>query len=325
MTRCTCFILTPSGVSAPQAMVGGLAGFATIHTGSSAGDFAPVADQVDFLVTYGGGNPKRLLEPMEIWPERLRWISHSGIGVDQFLFPRLAESDIVVTNMRGVSIYAVAMAEFAFAAIALFAKKLLEVERNRASHQWSPVRHSLLQGKTFGVIGLGTIGQELAKRALAFDMNVVATRRNPGHASLPGVTVLAPSELDRLLADADYLAICAPRTAETHNLIGAGEIAVMKPGSVIVNVARGGMVNELALVDALESGHLAGAALDVFEAEPLPPDSPLWTAPNLFLSPHMSANVDLVSDVLAEATIDNAKRFLAGEPLLRIVDKLVGY
>lgn len=323
--RLRCFVVSRSGADAPAELLDGLRPYAEVITGSTPQEFAQVAETIDAIFTSGGGNPRFLLEPLGEIPERLRWIAHAGIGVDQFLFPRLVESKITVTNMRGVSSYAEAMAEFAFAAIMLFGKKLLEVERNRERRTWQRVQHSLLRDQTVGVIGLGTIGREIARRAHAFGMTVFATKRHPESASMEGVTILPPEELDTLLQQSNYVVIAAPRTGETHGLIGAHEIQQMKPGAVLVNIARGGMIDESALLAALETGMLGGAALDVFSEEPLPAESPLWTAPNLFLSPHMSAFVELVPGPIVDAMIDNMQRFQRGEPLLRVVDKQRGY
>jgi len=321
----TCFVITRPGNAAPDELTERLASHASVVSGSSIDDFRAVADEVDAIITWGGGNPKILLEPLDVWPARLRWVAHAGIGVDQFLFPRLIESDVMVTNMRGISSYATAMAEFAFAGIILFGKKLLTIEQHRQNRHWERVRHSLLQDQTVGVIGLGTIGTEVVRLARGFGMAVQATRRDPALHADPEVQVFPPSELDTVLKGSDYVVVAAPRTRETDGLIGPRELGLMREGSVLINVARGGMVDEAALLDALRSGHLGGAALDVFEEEPLPVDSPLWTAPNLFLSPHMSAFVEVVPGPIVDAMIDNMQRFHQGQPLERVVDKARGY
>ncbi len=321
----TCFVVTRPGNAAPVELTERLARHARVITGSSAEDFRDIAADVDAIITWGGGNPKFLLEPLDSLPARLRWVAHAGIGVDQFLFPRLVQSDVVVTNMRGVSSYATAMAEFAFAGIMLFGKRLLTIEQNRQNRHWERVRHALLQDQTVGIIGFGTIGREIARIARGFGMTVLATRRESSQEPDPGITVYPAAELDRLLEASDYVVIAAPRTHETHGLIGSRELGLMRKGSVLINVARGGMVDEAALLDALHSGQLGGAALDVFEKEPLPADSPLWSAPNLFLSPHMSAFVETVPGPIVDAMIDNMQRFQQGQPLQRVVDKQRGY
>ncbi|MGD9710853.1 MAG: D-2-hydroxyacid dehydrogenase [Thermomicrobiales bacterium] len=318
-------VLTPAGVSPPESLIEGLTQLVTLHVASTAEEIVDVIQDVDFIIVLGRGELKNVLEGQSDWPRRLRWIAQSGIGVDGLLFPRLIDSDVIVTNMRGVSMYGTAMAEFAFASIMLFAKKMLDIERHRADRQWTRVRHALLHGQTVGIVGFGTIGRELARLAAGFGMDVVATKRHPDGDAPPGVTIYPSNELDSVLSVSDYLAVCAPRTAETAKLIGAREIALMKPGAVIVNVARGGMVDEPALRAALISGHLGGASLDVFETEPLPADDPLWTTPNLFISPHMSAFVDIDPIEIGEAMLDNVRRFVNGEELVRVVDKRLGY
>ncbi|MCC6944204.1 MAG: D-2-hydroxyacid dehydrogenase [Thermomicrobiales bacterium] len=321
----TCFVLTGEGVDLPDALVTGLGEHAAIHTGTSSDDLVPLTDQVDAIIGWSGGNLRALLESLDPFPPRLQWVSQTGIGAEKTLFPRFVESDITLTNMRGISAYADAMAEFAFAAILLFGKKLLTIHDNQRKTHWERVRHSLLQDQTVGVVGLGMIGGAVARRALGFGMTVVATRRNPDRESAPGVQVLPASELDALLARSDYVVLAAPLTSETGHLIGAREIALMKPGAVIVNVARGAMIDDAALVAALESGHLGGAALDVFTEEPLPAESPLWTAPNLFVSPHMSAFAEYDTSPMIDAVVANMRRFRNGEPLEQVVDKRLGY
>lgn len=323
--RPTLFIVTREPNPVPDALVSELSQVVDVIVGSRPEHFAPVIDRVDAIHTWSGGNPRHLLEPLLDLPPRLRWIAHAGIGVDQILFPRLIESDVVVTNMRGLDFYAAAMAEYAFALILLSAKRLREIERNRIRREWKRVQGSSLRGKTLGIVGLGTIGTELAKRALAFEMKVLATRRNPAAPSLPGVEVLPATDLERVLRAADYVVLCAPRTSETDLLIGRTEFEQMKAGAVLINIARGRMVDEAALLDSLRSGHLREAALDVFSQEPLPTDDPLWQEERLFVSPHMSAFVDEPPDVVFEAILENVRRFVEGEPLLRTVDKQRGY
>lgn len=324
--RPTVFLVTPATAPAvPPDLVDALAMLADVVVGSTPVEFAAVADQVDVIQTWAGGNPRPLLEPFAPLPPRLRWISHAGIGVDQFLYPALIESEVEITNMRGVDFYADSMAEFAFSLVLLFARELLRIERNRMHHSWERVMGVSVWGKTLGIVGLGTIGAELARRATSFGMSVMATKRTPNGMSLPGVTVKPPTALQEILPYVDYLVICAPRTAETHGLIDAAALRLMKSEAVLINIARGGIVDEPALLDALQHGRLRGAALDVFGTEPLPPDSPLWDVPNLFISPHMSALVDRPGDRQYNAIVENVQHFLRGEPLVRVVDKRRGY
>jgi phosphoglycerate dehydrogenase-like enzyme len=322
--RPTIFLL-PRDTEPPQTLVDALSAIAHVIVGRTGNDFLPVADQVEAIITWAGGNPRLFLEPMETLPTKLRWVSHSGIGVDQFLYPALIESEVVVTNMRGVTGYSAAMAEYAFSLMLMFAKELIQIERNRVQHEWIRVMHRALYGKALGIIGLGTIGSALASRSQAFGMTVTATRRNPEGEMVNGVRILPHTRLDELLSTSDYVVICAPRTPETHGLIGAEALRLMKPDAVLINIARGGMVDEAALVEALRAGRLRGAGLDVFANEPLPADDPLWDEDRLFISPHMSAFVDTPWPEQHEAILENARRFARGEPLLRVVDKRRGY
>jgi phosphoglycerate dehydrogenase-like enzyme len=175
------------------------------------------------------------------------------------------------------------------------------------------------------VVGLGGIGREVAQRAKGFGMRVLATRRSavppPPYVDQQGTA----DDLHRFLAEADVVVLCVPLTDETTGMISAEELALMKPGSYLVNVARGRVVVTEALVDALERGHLAGACLDVTDPEPLPAGHPLWTMPNVVITPHVSSRSALTGDRWEALYIENLRRFGAGEPLLNVVDKTAGY
>jgi phosphoglycerate dehydrogenase-like enzyme len=192
---------------------------------------------------------------------------------------------------------------------------------------WRFTPGRLLAGSTLGVVGLGAIGTAVAERARAFGMRVVAIRRSytPGMTSPVAEELGGPSDLPRLLAEADVVVLSAPETPETDNLIGADELALMKPGSVLCNVARGSLVDETALIDALSRGRLRAAILDVVQEEPLPPDSALWKAPNLYLSPHSAPSQDGYFDRLAELFARNVLRYAKGEPLINLASPDQGY
>lgn len=261
---------------------------------------------------------------------RLRWVHSSAVAVETIAVADLAARGVRLSNTRGVQ--AVPIAEHVLATVLALAKQLpFALERQRDA-RWSqqefigPRLPWVLRGRTLGLLGVGTIGAEVARLASAFGMRVIATRRRHDLPAVPGLSeVLPPSALHDLLAQADVVVVAAPLTAETHGLMGPGEFARMKPGAVLVNVGRGRIVDRDALVASLRSGHLGGAALDVFHEEPLPADDPLWSLPNVVLTPHTSGfragHWDEVIDLFAE----NLRRFEAGEPLVHEVRAELGY
>jgi phosphoglycerate dehydrogenase-like enzyme len=248
--------------------------------------------------------------------ERLRWVHTSAVAVETLCLPDLFARNVIVSNSRGVQ--SAAIAEHVMAVMLGFAKQLpfaFERQRMRTWAQNEFVGEHLpwlLRGRTLGLIGMGTIGTEVARLATAFGMTIVAARRRDGN-------------LADVLRLSDVLVIAAPLTPETQNLIGARELAQMKPGAVLINVGRARIIDHAALVDALRSGHLGGASLDVFPHEPLPPDDPLWTAPNTILTPHTSGFRRGHWDEVTELFSDNLRRFLRGEPVRFRVEPALGY
>lgn len=261
---------------------------------------------------------------------RLRWLHCSGHAVGHFPLQELEARRIVVTNSRGVQ--SVPIAEHVMACLLALARKLPATFRDQQERVWRPNALTgeaspwLLAGRTMGIIGAGTIGEAIAIRAKAFGMRVTGIRRNPSRGTPTGFDeVLGPAEKDRMLAAADVVVIAAPFTAETDRLIDARAIEAMRTGAIVINIARGQLIDELALAGALESGRLGGAALDVFATEPLPADSPLWSMPNVIVTPHTSGfrvgHFDAVIDLFSE----NLTRYERGVDLLNVVDLQVGY
>ncbi|MFN2444153.1 MAG: D-2-hydroxyacid dehydrogenase [Vicinamibacterales bacterium] len=261
---------------------------------------------------------------------RLRWVHTSAVAVETLCLPELFARGVLVSNTRGVQ--ATPIAEHVFATVLALAKQLpfaLEQQRHArwAQNEFAGDRLPwLLRGRTLGLIGVGTIGGEIARLARAFGMTVIATRRRPEQADVAAIAeVLPASALDALLVRADVLVVAAPLTPETDGLVGAAQIARMKRGSVLVNVGRARIIQTAALVDALHAGHLAGASLDVYPQEPLPPDHPLWTCPNIILTPHTSGFRHGHWEEVVELFADNLMRFEKGEGLrYRVVPEL-GY
>lgn len=259
--------------------------------------------------------------------DRLAWVHSPAAGVGRLLFPALVESPVVLTNSRGMN--ASAVAEHTFAMLLALVRRLPVAVRAQQDGRWAQDDLSglpMLAGRTLGIVGLGAIGTALASLGRAFGMRVIATRRTAGGPCPPEVDrVLASTDLDQLLAAADVVVVAAPLTRETRDLIGASEFARMKPGGYFVNIARGKLVRERDLVAALESGHLGGAALDVFEREPLESSNPLWTLPNVVITPHVAGFRSDYWEAAVDLFADNLGRFRRGDPLRNVVDKRRGY
>jgi len=253
---------------------------------------------------------------------RLRLVQMSGAGVDSLLpAPDLPEG-VAVANARGI--HEPEMSEFVLGLVLALAKRIPRAVRQQAAREWAMFGVRTLAGRTLGVLGLGAIGHAVARRGKALGMRVVGTRRTPE--PLPDVdSVYPPEETGRVLAESDVVVVVLPHTDETRGLLGAEALARMRPRAHLVNVARGGIVDEDALDHALREGRLGAAAFDVFEDEPLPPSSPLWDAPNLLVTPHVAGvSRDYMARV-AELFFDNVRRLERGWPLRNVVDRARGY
>ena len=210
----------------------------------------------------------------------------------------------------------------------VFGKDTLRLTRDQQAKRWERHAGEEVRGKVVCVVGLGKVGREVARLARALDARVTGVVRDTRGRSADdlGVDALGTIEmLDSLLVEADVVVLATPHTPDTHRLLDARRIALLKPTAVVVNVARGDVVDEAALVDALQAGRLRGAALDVFEQEPLPADSPLWTLPNVLVSPHSASTVAAENERIVELFCDNLRRYLAGAPLLNALDKELLY
>jgi phosphoglycerate dehydrogenase-like enzyme len=255
----------------------------------------------------------------------LRWIQAVGSGVGQFAASRLEDGDITLTNAAGVG--APSIAEFVIGMIVAAWKDFPALAELQRARKWESHYGRLIMGSTVGVIGLGAIGAAVAQRVKPFGVEVLAIRRSfePGMTAPNVDELFGPDALHEVLARSDTVVLAAAGTPETENLIGEAELAAMRPGSVFVNVARGTMVDEPALIAALESGHLRAAAIDVAREEPMPPDAALWDAPNLIFSPHSSPSQDRYFDMVFDLFIDNLGRYVAGESLRNVIDLSKGY
>ena len=263
----------------------------------------------------------------------LRWFQFPGAGIDNLLRTGLLSkgSPVVVTSVAGI--HAIPISEYVFASMLMFAHRFPEMVRLQQQHNWAygrrwdALRGTELYGKTLGVIGLGGIGRRIAQLGRAFGMRVLGLRRSPGGAaSDPDVDELYPPQrLRDLLGASDYIVLAVPLTPETERMIGEHELLAMRPTAFLVNISRGRVIDEQALIRALQSGWIAGAGLDVTVEEPLSKESPLWDIPNVILTPHMSGLTDQYSARLTEIFTENLRRYRAGEPLLHIVDPERGY
>ena len=261
---------------------------------------------------------------------RLRWLHSSAVAVETLCLPELFARAVIVSNSRGVQ--STPIAEHVFAVLLALARQLPFVLERQRDRRWAQNELAgdrlpwLLKGRTLGLIGAGTIGAAIARLGSAFGMKVVALTRRPKVESIRGIDeLLPPGDLDRLLERSDVLIIAAPLTPETLNLIGAAQLARMKRGSILINVGRARIVDHEALADALDSGRLAGASLDVFHREPLPPEDRLWTAPNIILTPHTSGFRQGHWDEVIDLFSENLLRFRAGEPVRFRVEPSLGY
>jgi phosphoglycerate dehydrogenase-like enzyme len=253
----------------------------------------------------------------------LKWIQSASAGVDSLLFPDLAESHVVLTNARGV--YEEAMAEYVLGLMLVMAKGLRGVLERQGRAEWDHRQTERLERKRVVVAGTGPIGRAIARycRALRMSVRGVARNAHPGDADL--VEIFGVERLADAVSSADYVVNALPATEETRHLFDRKVFEAMPPRARFVNVGRGSTVDERALVGALEAGSIAGAALDVFEDEPLPADSPLWALPNAIVSPHMAGDAAGWKEAVVELFVRNLERYLTGRPLLNVVDKTRGY
>jgi phosphoglycerate dehydrogenase-like enzyme len=258
---------------------------------------------------------------------RLRWIQSPAAGVASLLFPELRASGVVLTNARGI--HGEAMAEHVIALVIVLFRQIHRAIRRQAERRWEKEdlgSFRTLRGRRMGVVGLGSVGTAIAERAAALGMEVVAVRRQPDAPRPASVSAVFPeSALQAVLETSDVVVLAAPLTPGTRGLIGRAELAVMKRDAVLVNVARGKLVREADLAEALAAGTIGGAALDVFEHEPLDVASPLWDLPNVVITPHTSGFRRDYWAMAVDLFMDNLSRFERGAPLANVVDKTAGY
>ena len=261
---------------------------------------------------------------------RLRWVQSPAVGVGSLMFPELLASPVMITSARGIR--ARSIAEHVIGVTIALARQLPAALRAQAAHRWAQadiegpeIDVRTLHGQRMGIVGLGAIGSELVAIAAPFGFRITAIRRTAGSPP-PGVeAVWSPERLHDLLAQSDVVVIAAPHTPQTKRLIGGAEVDRIKRGALLINVARGKMIDDDAVVSALRDGRLGGAALDVFSVEPLPASSPYWDLPNVIVTPHTSgAMLDYWTPLVALFS-ENLRRFERGDSLLNVVDTTSGY
>jgi phosphoglycerate dehydrogenase-like enzyme len=297
---------------------------------------ALVGDGCEVLLTF------RIPDDLLTRAPGLRWVQLLSAGADHALGGALRGAPIPITNASGV--HSVPIAEYTLASMLAWGHRLHVTMRAQMKHEWS--RRAVfmnsveeLRGRTLGVIGYGSIGRETARLAAAFGMTVLALKRDPGQRRDPGWCPagigdpdgsmprrwFGPRERREILAASDFITVTLPLTDATRKFIGAEEIAAMKPHAYLVNIGRGAVIDETALTEALKSGKIGGAGLDVFEREPLPAESALWDIENALLTPHISGDYRGYMDAACELFAENLRRFAAGNPLLNQVDPALGY
>jgi len=323
MNRTTVLVL--SDPREPQlAMLDRLREAAEVVIGNSAAALEPSARNAEILLNWSGS----LFLMREVFPmcRGLRWIHSRSVGLDRTLFPELIASDITLTNGRGV--FSPSLGEFALAAILYFAKDLRRMIRNQQSGLWEPFDVTPVSGQTVGIIGFGDIGRAVATRVRAMGMHVLALRRHLQASDEPEPLVdqlYSADQRNEMIPQCDYVVVAAPLTDETRGLIGPAEFSGMKETAVVINLGRGPVIEEGAMIKALSEHRIKGAALDVFDEEPLPPGHPLYHLENVLLCPHCADHTPDWLDNAMHFFLLQFARFSRGEPLQNIVNKSLGY
>lgn len=296
---------------------------ARITVGLTAEAHMDAAAEADIVLC--SGTAKAVMQ--ELWPHfrRLKWIHALAAGLDGLLFPELVASEIPLTCSRGV--FARSLGEFAVAGMLFFAKDLRRLVKQQGEGRWEQFDVEELHGRVLGIVGYGEIGRAAASRAKAFGMKIHALRRNPEKSAGDALVdrQFAPEELDELIAGSDFLLAAAPLTPETRGLIGRRELALMKSSAVILNLGRGPVIEEAALIEWLREKRIRGAVLDVFDQEPLPEGHAFYGLENVLLSPHSADHTATWLDEAMSFFIANFERWTKAEPLAALADKKAGY
>jgi len=291
-------------------MLAALPDAARIAVGDRAEAFADAAPEADVILNWTGS--RALLQQVWRMAPRVRWVHSRAAGLDDLLFPDLVESPATLTNAQGV--FSEILAEFVIGAVLFFAKGFRRMLRSQQAGVWDQFDTVQVAGQIMGVIGFGDIGRAAARRAEALGMQVIALRRRS-----------EPERRRELLARSDYIVLSAPLTPETRGIVGEAELRAMMRTAVLINVGRGPLVDEAALIAALREARIGGAALDVFDQEPLPTGHPFYALDNVLLSPHAADHTPDWKQRAMQMFLDNFERYRKGEPLRNVVDKQRGY
>ena len=295
-----------------------------IAVGNTPEVFERAAPGANVILNWSGA--RALLRDVFLMTPNVRWVHSRAAGLDNLLFPELVESPVPLTN--GTGVFSPSLGEFALAAILYFAKDFRRMIRNQMAGRWEQFDIAEISGQTVGIVGYGDIGRAVATRVRAMGMRVFAVKRHgpPLYNVDPLVDrIYSPEHRIEMISRCDYIVVAAPLTAETQGMIGEAEFAAMKPSAVMINVGRGPVIDEDAMVKALTEGRIKGAGLDVFTHEPLPPGHRFYRLENVLLSPHCA---DHTADWLDQAMrffLENFERFRKGEPLRNVVNKNLGY
>jgi phosphoglycerate dehydrogenase-like enzyme len=280
-------------------------------------------DPRDGVAYFRWWTSRPILEKVLTLAPRLRWLHTPSAGVDHLLIPPVLERGITITNSAGV--HAIPIAEFVLALLLAHVKRLAGYRAAQAEARWERgLEPAELYERTLLILGVGGIGQAIADRAAAFGMRVWGSRRSPR--PMPGVErVVGMDGWRPLLPEADFVVVAAPLTPETRGMLDGSAFAAMRRTAYLVNIARGAIVDEAAMLEALRAGRIAGAALDTFEQEPLSPEHPLWALPNVLITPHTTSGSPRMRERQVALFSENLRRFRNNEPLLNVVDPAVGY
>jgi len=295
-----------------------------ILAGHSAEIFEQAANRATVLFNWSGS--LALFKQVFAMCPNLVWVHSRSVGLERTLFAEIVRSAVPLTN--GAGVFSASLGEFALGAILYFAKDFRRMIRNQMAGVWEAFDVEWASGKTVGIIGYGDIGRAIAERARAMGMNVLAVRRHVSASQIRDPLVAETFTPDRrleMISRCDYVVAAAPLTEETRGMIGEAEFRVMKPTAVVINVGRGAVINEEAMIGALSDRRIGGAALDVFDHEPLPAGHPFYKLENVLLSPHCADHTPDWLDNAMQFFIEQYERLRTGQPLLNVVDKKLGY
>lgn len=290
--------------------------------GRNLNDFEKNASEAEVILNWSG--PRDLLRSVFLAAPRVRWVHSRAAGLDHLLFPELVASDVPLTN--GTGVFSRSLGEFALAAILYFAKDFRRMLRSQEAGRWEQFDVEEIADRTVGIVGYGDIGRATATRVHAMGMKVLALKRHAPSSADPLIDKFyKPEEMAEMLGQCDYVVVAAPLTPETHHLLSDAQFAAMKSNAVVINIGRGPVIDQAALVRALAREKIRGAGLDVFEKEPIPAGDPIWKLENVLISPHCA---DHTKDWLNDAMrffLKQYDRFGRGERLENVVQKHLGY